>query len=104
MRGGSGEDTLHGNAGWDSLWGGSDNDTLFGDAGRDYLSGQDGDDYLEGGYGDGLDRLRGGTGSDTFVEYWREAYYDRSGHHPESVSEADDVLDLSDGDRIERSY
>ncbi len=70
LRGGSGDDILRGGLGDDLLFGGSGNDRLFGDAGIDQLSGEDGDDFLDGTKDDSADRLQGGLGRDTFVQYF----------------------------------
>ena len=80
LRGGSGDDLIHGHAGDDDLNGGDDDDSLFGDEGADNILGASGDDYLSGGVGndslqggrghddlngdDGTDYLHGGTGDD----------------------------------------
>jgi len=81
--GGNGDDTLGGGFGNDLLSGGSGNDILTGDQGNDTLNGGWGRDTLEGGDGNDtlcgffssafstpnseFDRLRGGTGYDTFI-------------------------------------
>ena len=62
LRGGNGEDEIHGNDGDDDLNGGSGDDALFGDQGNDKLSGGTGHDAMSGGSGD--DKLRGETGND----------------------------------------
>lgn len=63
LRGGDGNDELHGNEGNDDLNGGNDNDVLFGDQGNDNLSGGTGNDWMSGGGGD--DKMRGEAGNDT---------------------------------------
>lgn len=70
LRGSTGDDVLRGGLGDDLLFGGSGNDRLFGDAGIDQLNGEDGDDLLDGSKDDSADRLRGGLGRDTFVQYF----------------------------------
>lgn len=63
LRGGDGEDLIHGNGGDDDINGGSGNDRLFGDQGNDLISGASGNDLLEGGQGN--DKLRGESGQDS---------------------------------------
>ena len=58
------DDELYGQDGDDTLYGGKGNDIMFGGAGNDYLGGGKNDDILWGGTGD--DTLRGGFGSDRF--------------------------------------
>lgn len=70
IKGGAGNDELHGGDG-DDILGAYDteddagDDMLMGGAGRDMLNGGTGDDTLNGGAGD--DDLTGGTGDDIFV-------------------------------------
>lgn len=65
-----GDDILIGGAGNDTLRGGTGNDDLFGQAGVDHLYGEAGNDHLDGG-SDGVDDyLTGGTGVDTFIQYY----------------------------------
>jgi Ca2+-binding RTX toxin-like protein len=59
-------DTLDGQGGDDYVHGGSGNDSLAGGSGADELNGYTGDDTLVGGTDNSPDRLRGGTGFDTF--------------------------------------
>ncbi|WP_108260675.1 calcium-binding protein [Mangrovicoccus ximenensis] len=63
LRGGEGDDEIHGNAGDDDINGGSGNDSLWGDAGNDKISAAAGDDLVFGGAGN--DSLRGEAGNDT---------------------------------------
>jgi serralysin len=62
LRGGAGDDEVHGNAGNDTLNGGTGDDALYGDQGNDNMSGDDGDDQMSGGAGN--DSLLGGNGDD----------------------------------------
>ena len=62
LRGGSGNDTLHGGEGADALGGDGENDTLYGGAGSDLLAGGAGNDTLYG--NPGADILVGGFGDD----------------------------------------
>lgn len=68
---GNGDDTVRGREGSETLYGEDGNDNLFGFYGNDTLNGGAGNDRLEGSFiSSGLneiDRLTGGTGSDTFV-------------------------------------
>jgi Ca2+-binding RTX toxin-like protein len=68
LRGGSGNDTLHGTALADQLWGGSDADVIYGYGDSDTIIGDKGDDTLYGGDGDDLfdDVGDGGEGNDRF--------------------------------------
>jgi Ca2+-binding RTX toxin-like protein len=66
MRGGDGDDTLHGGDGFDSLSGDFGSDVLYGDAGNDYLN---------GGWDGSNDLLYGGTGADTFVQYYNPTWW-----------------------------
>ena len=68
--GGRYNDRLYGGAGNDTLLGGAGNDFLVGDTGSDRLVGGSGRDTLDGfsgGYNREIDKLTGGTGSDTFI-------------------------------------
>lgn len=75
LRGGAGNDTLHGlggddlplkgGAGNDTISGGAGNDLLFGETGNDKLLGGSGNDTLNG--GDGVDLLTGGLEQDVFT-------------------------------------
>lgn len=69
--GGNGDDSLRGGNGSETLYGEDGNDYLFGFFGNDTLNGGAGNDRLEGSFiSSGLneiDRLTGGTGTDTFV-------------------------------------
>jgi Ca2+-binding RTX toxin-like protein len=62
LRGGAGDDEMHGNNGNDDLNGGTGDDFLFGDQGNDNISGGAGNDWAAGGTGD--DKLRGESGND----------------------------------------
>lgn len=71
LRGGAGDDEIHGNAGNDVLNGGTGDDALYGDQGNDNISGDDGNDQMYGGTGNdsllggnGHDELNGGDGQD----------------------------------------
>lgn len=68
---GNGDDTVRGGEGNETLYGEDGNDELYGFYGNDTLNGGAGNDRLEGSFiSSGLneiDRLTGGTGSDTFV-------------------------------------
>lgn len=69
LQGLDGDDTIYGKAGNDTIIGGKGNDNLFGDDGIDVLTGIAVGTYSEGstlGRGS-IDKLTGGTGSDTFV-------------------------------------
>ncbi|TWU14928.1 Bifunctional hemolysin/adenylate cyclase precursor [Symmachiella macrocystis] len=70
LAGDHGDDLLKGGNGNDTLLGNSGDDRLKGEAGTDYLKGQDGNDYLDGGADGKRDYLWGGTGADTFEQYW----------------------------------
>ncbi len=63
IRGGDGDNKLHGAFGRDKIYGGAGDDTIRGHNGNDRLYGQDGDDTLRG--GKGADTLHGGDGGDT---------------------------------------
>ncbi|WP_172332541.1 calcium-binding protein [Mangrovicoccus sp. HB161399] len=63
LRGGEGDDAIHGNAGDDDVNGGEGSDSLWGDAGDDRISAASGDDLVFGGTGN--DSLRGEAGDDT---------------------------------------
>ncbi|MEQ8819559.1 MAG: family 10 glycosylhydrolase [Sumerlaeia bacterium] len=66
IRGGEGDDEIHGNDGRSNKqWGGPGNDTIYAYGGMDHVWGEDGDDYLDG--GDGTDFLFGGPGNDTLM-------------------------------------
>ncbi|WP_162617534.1 calcium-binding protein [Yoonia maritima] len=62
LNGGTGDDVLHGDQGNDKVAGGSGNDTMFGGTGDDKMRGQSGDDTMNG--NDGADYLDGGSGND----------------------------------------
>ncbi len=84
VRGGNGDNTLHGAFGRDILQGLGGDDTLHGYDRDDRLSGGTGDDTLIGGKGNDL--LHGGAGADRFVF--------------DSESETDRILDFEDGTDI----
>ncbi len=84
VRGGNGDNTLHGAFGRDILQGLGGDDTLHGHDRDDRLSGGTGDDTLIGGKGNDL--LHGGAGADRFVF--------------DSESETDRILDFEDGTDI----
>ena len=84
IRGGEGDDEIHGGAGNDLIRGGRDDDQLYGDAGDDVIKGGSGDDVLIGGAGD--DVLVGGRGEDSFV------FRAGDGH--------DFIMDLSEQDEL----
>ena len=65
LRGGRGDDQIHGGGGDDDIRGDQGDDILYGDAGDDKIKGGDGDDIIIGGAGD--DELSGGKGNDTFL-------------------------------------
>ena len=67
LRGGNGDDEIHGRNGDDLILGGPGDDRLSGDRGRDTLNGEDGNDQLFGNLdpdvvagGDGNDRVQAG--------------------------------------------
>ena len=62
LRGGAGDDLIHGNEGDDDINGGTGDDALHGDDGNDNVMGGDGDDLMTGGEGD--DALQGQNGAD----------------------------------------
>jgi serralysin len=118
VKGGKGDDSIHGNdadnrlwgkSGDDSLKGGDGEEKLYGGSGNDRLRGRDGDDWLKP--GGGKDRVFGGSGDDTFV--FRHVYESRPGKmdtiEPEDGHVAfkragrsgGDVFDLSDIDADE---
>jgi Ca2+-binding RTX toxin-like protein len=66
-----GDDVLIGGAGSDRLYGGTGNDHLYGQAGADSLYGEAGNDYLDPGNDLQADYLSGGSGSDTFIQYYQ---------------------------------
>ena len=59
-----------GEGGDDELDGSMLDDNLQGGPGQDRLDGQGGHDTLNGGFDDEQDRLKGGAGTDTFVQYY----------------------------------
>lgn len=59
-----------GEEGNDELYGSMLSDNLQGGPGRDRLNGRDGADILHGGNDDETDRLYGGAGIDTFLQYF----------------------------------
>ncbi len=65
LRGGIGNDEIHGNGGNDEINGGVGDDILFGDQGDDTVNGGAGDDTVSGGTGD--DKMLGGAGNDTML-------------------------------------
>ena len=65
LHGDEGDNSLYGEAGKDTLRGGSGDDDLFGGEGNDKLHGNSGDDFISGGLGN--DFLRGGSGNDTLL-------------------------------------
>ncbi len=65
MRGGEGDDVVHGESGNDELYGGRGADLLNGGSGEDKIFGGDGNDLLSGGTGN--DELEGGSGKDRYV-------------------------------------
>ena len=69
IRGGAGNDTIHGLGGNDTLFGIAGNDRLFGDAGNDRLDGGVGTDMLNGGAGVDTFVFKHGYGHDTVVGY-----------------------------------
>jgi len=85
-----GDDILKGGGGSDTLYGGTGNDHLYGQGGRDSLFGQDGNDYLDGGNDGAVDRLTGGTGTDTFI-VWVSSV---------NPLNHDSVLDRTSGDSV----
>jgi Ca2+-binding RTX toxin-like protein len=62
LRGGEGNDEIHGNGGNDDLSGGTGDDFLFGDQGNDNISSGTGNDWAAGGTGN--DKMRGEAGND----------------------------------------
>jgi len=105
LRGGGGNDTVHGYDGQDTLEGKAGDDLLQGGGGHDRLIGGDGEDTLQGGPdndrlegdagqdilhgGDGSDHLLGGAENDTlFGEADNDRLYGGTG---------DDLLDGGDG-------
>ena len=67
LKGGQGDDRLHGGSGDDVLKGGSGADRLHGGSGDDVLHGGTGDDRLHGGSGDDTFIYNSGDGEDTIV-------------------------------------
>lgn len=65
LRGGAGNDEMHGNAGNDEINGGSGDDILFGDQGNDNINGGTGNDWAAGGAG--VDNLQGNDGNDVLI-------------------------------------
>lgn len=65
LRGGEGDDEVHGNEGDDDLNGGTGDDSLYGDQGNDKVSGANGNDAIFGGAGN--DKLRGEAGDDAIT-------------------------------------
>ncbi|RED18029.1 calcium-binding protein [Pontivivens insulae] len=65
LRGGTGEDVIHGNGGDDTLSGGADDDALYGDEGNDVIDAGTGDDFVWGGTGN--DKMRGEAGNDALA-------------------------------------
>ena len=63
LKGGAGNDIIHGSKYSDKLYGGADNDKIYGGKGNDTIYGDAGDDFL---YGEGgNDTIKGGAGNDT---------------------------------------
>lgn len=65
LRGGTGDDEIHGNGGNDEINGGAGDDVLFGDQGDDHVNGGTGNDTASGGTGD--DKILGGAGNDRML-------------------------------------
>jgi len=63
LRGGTGDDEMHGGLGDDILNGGAGEDEMYGDEGVDRMFGNTGDDTMSG--GEGNDRMLGQSGNDT---------------------------------------
>lgn len=84
---------LTGSASNDILWGGKGNDILSGGLNDDLLDGGQDNDKLRG--GKGVDELTGGTGNDTFVF--------NKGDNGAYTDHADNITDLSIGDKIDLS-
>ncbi|TDL90485.1 calcium-binding protein [Meridianimarinicoccus aquatilis] len=74
LRGGEGNDEIHGNEGDDDLNGGSGDDSLYGDQGNDIVAGANGDDAIFGGAGN--DKLRGEAGNDAISGGFGQDYLD----------------------------
>jgi Peptidase M10 serralysin C terminal len=88
-RTGAGNDTVTGNdldnllfsnAGDDTVIGGGGDDVINGGAGRDVLTGGAGDDRIYIDASDDLNRLSGGTGTDTLVQSGFHADFDFAAH------------------------
>ena len=67
LRGGIGNDSLHGGSGQDTLRGGLGDDILRGGPGRDTLNGRRGDDVLHG--GNNADKFRLSQGKDKITDF-----------------------------------
>jgi Tol biopolymer transport system component len=94
--------TTSGTSTGNRLTGSASNDILMGYAGNDILSGGLNDDLLDGGQGKdkltggkGVDELTGGAGNDTFVF--------KKGDNAAYTDHADNITDLSIGDKIDLS-
>ncbi len=94
---GSGHDLLLGGSGDDRLEGEGGNDELNGDSGTDRLSGGSGNDELDGGNDGAKDTLHGGSGADTFRQYYKVDEF----LYPDKTKGTRDILeeDIEDSDR-----
>ena len=99
LRGGKGDDILHGNSAADTLRGGKGLDVLDGDRGDDTLYGGRGDDFLNGSWGD--DTLYGGRGDDILDGGWGDdTLYGGKGSDTLDGGWGDDTLYGGGGDDI----
>ncbi|MFN4341574.1 MAG: calcium-binding protein [Azonexus sp.] len=89
LKGGEGNDNLHGGGGNDLLEGGDNDDKLYGGRGQDVLLGQLGNDTLEGGRGS--DILQGGIGHDLL--HGEDGYANR-----ETFNDGQTFIARDDGD------
>jgi hypothetical protein len=105
LRGGMGQDVLHGEADDDRLNGGGDDDELHGDEGDDRLLGGGGGDIINGGIGNdilrghgGDDELSGGDGDDDLHGgHGRDRGHGGSGRDRIRGGDGDDLLEGDDG-------
>lgn len=91
LYGEEGDDNLEGGSGDDTLRGGFGNDRLYGNDGIDILFGDAGDDILDGGLGTN-DRLVGGSGRDTFIDWYYPLPKSKLNNRPDSQRVREDIL------------